>query len=366
MNWQGHYLNGKSADRQQVTVGVTATGLEIVTNDAVLRRWPFGEIRQTQGRYAGEPVRLERGGVASEVLIINNPHFLTTVRESAGDYRKRFHDPSRRRLRPALTLAAGLAAVGLAAGLYLWGIPALALVATPLVPATWEARLGDEILKNFVKPGDRCADPERQQILDGIVARLAADGAAGPYQLRLTVVDWAQVNAFALPGGHIVLLRGLLDRTESPEMLAGVLAHEIQHIVRRHTTRALIQHASTGLMVAAVAGDVSGLVAFALEGARVVGALNYSRYAEEEADAEGMRMLIRAQIDPAGMIAFFDRVVRKKDAEEQEGGVWRYLTTHPSTTQRVTNLKMLAVNAPIGPPLLAGRDWKDVRRVCGG
>jgi predicted Zn-dependent protease len=66
------------------------------------------------------------------------------------------------------------------------------------------------------------------------------------------------------------------------------------------------------------------------------------------------------------MIAFFDRVVRKKDAEEQEGGVWRYLTTHPSNTQRVTNLKMLAVNAPIGPPLLAGRDWKDVKRVCGG
>ena len=366
MNWQGHYLNGKSADRQPVTVGVTATGLEIVTIDAVLRRWPFAEIRQTQGRYTGEPVRLERGGAAAEVLIINNPHFLTTVRDSAGDYRRRFHDPSvavsalRSRWPQAWPRWAWRA------GLYLWGIPALALVATPLVPASWEARLGDEILKNFVKPEDRCADPERQQILEGIVARLAADGAAEPYQLRLTVVDWAQVNAFALPGGHIVLLRGLLDRTESPEMLAGVLAHEIQHILRRHTTRALIQHASTGLMVAAVAGDVSGLVAFALEGARVVGALNYTRNAEEEADAEGMRMLIRAQIDPAGMIGFFDRVVRKKDAEETEGGVLRYLTTHPSNTQRVTNLKMLAVNAPIGPPLLAGRDWKDVKRICGG
>jgi predicted Zn-dependent protease len=162
-----------------------------------------------------------------------------------------------------------------------------------------------------------------------------------------------------------VLLRGLLDRTESPEMLAGVLAHEIQHIVRRHTTRALIQHASTGLMVAAVAGDVSGLVAFALEGARVVGALNYTRHAEEEADTEGMRMLIRAQINPAGMIGFFDRVARTKDAGETEG-IWRYLTTHPSSTQRVANLKMLAVNAPIGPPLLAGRDWKDVKRICGG
>jgi predicted Zn-dependent protease len=365
MNWKGHYLNGRSAQRHPVTVGVTATGLDILTNDAVLRRWTFAEIRQTQGRYAGEPVRLERGGAGAEVLIIDNPHFLSSVRESAGDYRRRFHDPTRRRLRPALTLAAGLAAVGLAAGLYLWGIPALALVTTPLVPASWEARLGDEMMAHFVKPEERCADPDRLPILEGIMARLAADGAAEPYQLRLTVVDWPEVNAFALPGGQIVVLRGLLDRTDSPEMLAGVLAHEIQHVVKRHTTRALIQHASTGVMVAAVAGDISGLAAFALEGARVVGALNYSRYAEEEADTEGMRMLIRAQIDPSGMIAFFDRATRKKDANEPEG-IWRFLTTHPSNTQRVANLKILAVNAPTGPPLLAGRDWKDVKRVCAG
>src|SRR5262245_15591510 len=365
MNWKGHYLNGRSADRHPVTVGVTPTGLDILTHDAVLRRWPFAEIRQTQGRYTGEPVRLERGGAGAEVLIVDNPHFLTSVRELAGEYRRRFHDPSRRRLRPAATLAAGLAAVGLAAAFYLWGIPALALVATPLVPASWEARLGDEMMTHFVKTEERCSDPDRMPILEGIVARLTPDGAAEPYQLRLTVVDWPDVNAFALPGGQIVLLRGLLDRTDSPEMLAGVLAHEIQHIVRRHTTRALIQHASTGVMVAAVAGDVSGLVAFALEGARVVGALNYSRAAEEEADTEGMRMLLRAQIDPAGMIAFFDRAARKKDAKEPEG-VWRYLTTHPSNAQRITNLKMLAVNAPTGPPLLTGRDWKDVKRVCGG
>jgi hypothetical protein len=216
MNWNGHYLDGRSAHRQPVSVGMTAGGLEIVTHDAVLRRWPYAEIRQTQGRYAGEPVRLERGGAPAEVLIVSNPHFLATLRESAGDYSSRFHDPHRRGRRRLLTLGAGVAAVGLAAGLYLWGIPALALVATPLVPPAWEARLGDEIYTRLVSSEDRCADPERQRLIETILARLTGNGGAGPYHLRLTVVDWPQVNAFALPGGHILLLRGLLDSTDSP------------------------------------------------------------------------------------------------------------------------------------------------------
>jgi predicted Zn-dependent protease len=269
-------------------------------------------------------------------------------------------------LRAPLTLGAGLAAVGLALGLYVWGIPTLAAATAHLVPTAWETRLGDEIYRRLVRPEDRCGDPERQRAIDAIVARLTEAGGTGAYRLQVTVVDWPQFNALALPGGQIVVMRGLLDRTDSAEMLAGVLAHEAQHILRRHTTRAVIQHASTALMVAAIAGDVSGLAAFALEGARAVAALSYSRQAEAEADAEGLRMLLRARIDPTPMIAFFDRVVREEDLEEPNEGLRRYLTTHPANRERVARLRSLAAGAPAGARLLAGADWAEIKRICGG
>ncbi|MGH7310859.1 MAG: M48 family metallopeptidase [Candidatus Rokuibacteriota bacterium] len=363
MSWRGHYLDGRRADRRAATVWVSRLGLHITTDDGATHHWPFAEVRQTQGAYAGEPVRLERGGDVAESLIVEDLALLTALRAVAPTGR-RFHDPRRRRRRGVLTLGAGLAAGSLAVALYWWGIPVMAGAATHLVPVAWEMRVGDEVFARVARPESRCVDPARQRMIDGIVARLTAARGTEPYRVRVTVVDWAEVNALALPGGNIVILRGLLDRTDTPEMLAGVLAHEVQHVLKRHTTRAIIQHASTGLLVAAVAGDVSGAVTFALEGARLVAALGYSRRAEEEADIEGLQMLLEAGIDPAGMVAFFERVLGRES--EPEGG-WRYLSTHPTTRGRVERLKGLGANgAPSTRPLLADHDWAEVKRICAG
>lgn len=366
MSWHGHYLDGQSAQRRRATIHVGATGLEIITEDGVARRWPLSQIRQTQGVYAGEPVRLERGGAVPEVLIVPDVAFLTALRAAGPRGRGRFHNPRWRRLRLPLTLAAGLAAIGLVVVFHRWIIPAGAGVATQFVPVAWEVRLGDEVFTRLASSEQRCQNADRQAAIDTILTRLTDAAGVSPYRMRVAVVDWPDVNALALPGGQIVVLRGLLDVTDSPEMLAGVLAHEVQHVLKRHTTRAIIQHASTGLMVGAVAGDVSGIVTFALEGARLVGTLNYSRRAEEEADAEGMRLLLRARVDPAGMIAFFDRVLRPIERGDP-AGMWRYLSTHPPSRERVEALRALARTA-IQPSvkLLPDRDWKDVKRICAG
>jgi predicted Zn-dependent protease len=363
MSWRGHYLDGRRADRRAATVCVGRLGLDITTDDGPTYHWPFAEIRQTQGAYAGEPIRLERGGEAAESLIIEDLALLTALR-AAAPAGHRFHDPRQRRRRGVLTLIAGVAAVGLAGALYQWGIPLIAGGATHLVPVAWEMRVGEEVFARMARPESRCVHPERQQMLDSIVTRLTAAQDTAPYRVRVTVVDWAEVNALALPGGNIVVLRGLLDRTDTPEMLAGVLAHEVRHVLKRHTTRAIIQHASTGLMVAAVAGDLSGAVTFALEGARVVAALGYSRRAEEEADVGGLQMLLEAGIDPAGMVAFFERVLARDN--EPQGG-WQYLSTHPSTRGRVERLKELLTSAPTPTrQLLSDQDWADLKRICAG
>jgi predicted Zn-dependent protease len=364
MSWAGHYLDGRSAGRRAARVRVTATVLEIVTDDGVTRRWPLAEVRQTQGSYPGEPVRLERGGALPETLIVEDVAVLAAVRSARGARRSRFHDPRRRAFRLPLTLGAAAAAVGLTGAFYAWGIPATASLATRLVPVAWEVRLGDAVYARLVRPEDRCQDAERQRAVDAVLARLTEHSETGTYHLQVTIVDRPDVNAFALPGGHIIVLRGLLERTDTPEMLAGVLAHEAQHVLRRHTTRTIIQHASTGLLVAAIAGDVTGLVAFALEGARVVGTLNYTRRAEEEADAQGLRMLLEAGIDPSGMVAFYDRVLADVDGNDR-GGVARYLSTHPASRERADALRReAAARVTRTRRLLPDYDWKEVKRIC--
>jgi predicted Zn-dependent protease len=170
------------------------------------------------------------------------------------------------------------------------------------------------------------------------------------------------VNAFAAPGGHIVVFQGLIEESGSADELAGVLAHELQHVLKRHSTRMLVQHASTGLIISALTGDVSGAIAFGLEAARTLGALSYSRAMEEEADAEGLKMMTATGFDPDGMIAFFD-TMQKRSGEIPQ--FLTYLSTHPSTEERIERLRRLAAESrPFKIEPLPKHNWNDIKKRC--
>jgi len=365
LDWEAAYLDGRTAARRPATVHITRTGVDVALRESGTRFfWPFREIRQTQGTYAGEQVRLERGGELAEALLIGDIGFLSAAR-AASPEAAHLHDPARRRLRVGLTFGALLAAIALALGIYYVAIPAFARVAAARVPVAWEEKLGAAIVEHFAPASRRCEDPARQARIDGIVSQLTAKAQPQPYTFRITVVNSGIVNAVAAPGGHIIVFRGLLERTDNAEELAGVLAHEIEHVLHRHITRAIFQQASTGVLMAALVGDVSGVVAYGLEGARTLGELQMSRAAESEADREGMRLLQEAGIDPAGMITFFEKL-SKYERERGDDALTRYLRSHPTTAERIATLRALAAAAPAPERrLLAGDDWNDVKSLCG-
>lgn len=360
--WHGSYLDGRTAARHRATIRLMPDALEITTDPGATLRWPYGEIRQTQGFYAGEQVRLERGAEVPEALLVGDVGFLTALRRVAPTLAGHFHDPRRRRLRVQLTLLAAVAVVGITAALYLWGIPGLAGLVAARVPVSWEERLGQGVVEHLAPPEKRCTDPTRGRVIGDIIATLTAPLSRPPYTFRVMVVNNSTVNAFAAPGGYVVIFRGLLERTRSAEELAGVLVHELQHVLQRHATRALLQHASTGLLLGAMAGDASGAMTYGLESARTLGALRYSRRHEEEADVEGMRMLLAAGVDPAGMLTFFE-VLQKQGGEAP--GVLAYLSTHPSTAGRIERLKALVAQSPgQRVKLLPDYDWRDITKIC--
>jgi len=363
--WEGHYLDGRSATRQRATIRVMRTGLEATVEGGGTLFWPYREVRQTQGFYAGEQVRLERGGELPEALLVADPAFLVDLRRAAPELGGRFHDPAGRRLRVELTLLAGLAVVAITGALYLWGIPAFAGWVAGRVPVAWEERLGEAVVAELAPPAKRCEDSERARVIGEIAAALTRPMPDFPYRVRVLVVDEPAVNAFALPGGYVVVLRGLIEHTHSAEELAGVLAHELQHVRGRHPTRTLLQHASTALLVAAVTGDVSGALAYGAEGARVLALLRYSRVLEEEADREGTRMLVAAGIDPRGLVGFFESLQKE---EGDVPAVLQYLSTHPAPKERIARLRALVARsgAPPAPRLLPDYDWRDLARICPG
>lgn len=360
--WTGHFLDGRHASRHSVAIQPRRDALHLRIADGRTLIWPYAHIRQAQGFYAGEHVRLELGEDSTEAVVVADHGFLIALHGLAPDLTSHLHDPSRRHARIRLTVVAAVSAIGIVAVLYLWGIPGLARILTPYVPVSWEQRLGRAAVESLAPEKMRCTDPSRYQAILDITAMLTSTLPNTPYQFQVFVVDIPIVNAFAAPGGYIVVLRGLLEKTQSPEQLAGVLAHEIQHIVKRHTTRALIEHTSTGLLLAAVSGDFTGAMTYGVEAARSLGMLRYSRAHEEEADREGMRMLLAAGINPAGMIEFFDIMNRQAPAMP---GLLEYISSHPSEENRIAYLQQLAGQTqPAQIKLLPQIDWREIKSIC--
>jgi Zn-dependent protease with chaperone function len=362
--WQGQYLDGKTSSPREVEIRPLKDGLRIEQGrDTWI--WPYSEIRQVQGHYAGEPVRLERGEGITEALTIPDTDFLITLRAKARGQAGRFHNPGFRRTRFWLTVSAGLATLVVSFVTYRWGIPAMAERVAARVPVSWEEGLGESTLNQMAPPKTRLHNPALDRAILKILVKLVGTLPQCSYRFQVIVSNLPIVNAFALPGGNILVYRGLLEQTSSPEELAGVLAHEMQHVLKRHTTRRLIQESSTGLLISALSGDFTGSMAFGLKSASSLALMKYDRDEEAEADRDGMKMILAAGIEPQGMIAFFEKLKEKEKLPEY----LKYVSDHPATGDRIEKLKEL-VSSQASPRLIPEKllpetDWPGLVKGLG-
>jgi beta-barrel assembly-enhancing protease len=150
----------------------------------------------------------------------------------------------------------------------------------------------------------------------------------------LHVLRDATPNAFAIPGGHMALHTGLLEMAKTPEQVAGVIAHEISHVTQRHSLRNMMQSAGLSMVFGVLLGspDLASLAGMAEE----LQALSYSRDMEREADDVGWNYLLKAEINPRGMVEFFELLAKE---EGVSGNMPALLSTHPATAERIANLQ---------------------------
>ena len=238
--------------------------------------------------------------------------------------------------------------------LYRFALPAIGSAVAMMIPVTWEDALGREMVQRFAPPDKRCADANLQSAVDHIV-RLLSGPTSSRYQYQLYVMPNEQVNAFAAPGGHIVVFTGLIKRTKTPEELAGVIAHEMEHAENRHGTRAIFRSLSFWALVSLVTGDANATI---VQLAGTLVQLRYSRDDEAEADRGAMERMQQARLDPDGMIRAF-RMLEREAADLPRG--LQYLSTHPQLADRIRAVERLGRSSTaVREPLLQDRAWPPV------
>ena len=250
--------------------------------------------------------------------------------------------------------------VVLATVLGLWsGADLLVELAVSRIPVEWEQKLGESAYRDFLTHQEVMKDGSAVTALGEMTQRLTEQIPNNPYKFEVAVVKSDVVNAFALPGGYVVVFTGLMKKAESGEEVAGVLSHELNHVLQRHGLERIVKSLGLLTVVAIVLGDQQGLVGMMKQLGVELLTLKFGREQETEADLTGLQLLQRAKIDPSGMIRFFERL------SEKDEGRMEWLSTHPMSTARAERLKAEFAALPKKSPEPFTFDWKQVRASLG-
>jgi predicted Zn-dependent protease len=149
-------------------------------------------------------------------------------------------------------------------------------------------------------------------------------------------------NAFALPGGGIVVYDAILNNMNSSEQLAALLAHEYAHVELKHATRNLFRTLSGYLFLSVIFGDMSGVGGVLIENAHQLRNLGYSRELETEADNQGLKVLKQNNINYMGMVDLFELLKKESNAVQ----VNELISTHPDLDNRIKNVQDYASQHP--------------------
>ena len=358
------YFDGTCSARNDVVVETTAAGLQIFSSDRhLLDEWLYAELRR-QAAPDGV-LRLGRHGETMLARLEIRDSALASAIEDRAVTLDRGGAAERRLRRKVVILS--LAAVVSLIFTAIIGVPVLATRVTPLVPIAVEQKLGDAV-DNQIR-----ATLDTKHLGAGFVCDTGANGAAGraaldklvgrlkaaaalPYPVRVDVVRRPDFNAFALPGGHIYAFQGLIDRAQSPDEVAGVLAHEIGHVAHRDGTRTVLQAAGLSFLFGMMLGDFVGGGAVVIAAKTVVRS-SYSRRVEMSADLYSVGLMRKVGGDPRALATILTRVTTDKDE-----GI-KILADHPDTKDRVVAINAISPKGA-ATPLLGAADWAALRQIC--
>jgi predicted Zn-dependent protease len=367
--YRGRLGDGRTAAAVDVAVRCGEAGLEIrpVAADRPPLLWRYGELRSGVPLRAGAPdTLLSHEPDGSHTVFVADPAFVRSLAARA-----RHLAPRYQRL-AGLRIGAAFVALVAAVTATIWSLDLRPLQSTArLLPQSVRELMGRNVVASLTGSMRVCETEAGRAALDRLTQRLVAVAADNPMPVRVTMINWPLPNAFAAPGGQLVLTRGLVQSATTADEVAGVLAHELGHAVELHPEVGIVRH---------VAFNLAANVVFAGSGTGnnigvMLMTLRYSRDNEREADTHAVRILKGAGISPRGFGDFFERIdnlygekalqrmtPEQRKAQESFERALTVLSTHPATRER---LAMVRAQPPYAAtPALTDADWRALRQMC--
>ncbi len=357
------------ATGQPCSVGISTSGLTVrydeSASEAAELTVPFSALSVSVGGLNHDQLVVKwKAGMQTYTLYLKDPDLIRSFRASTPPELTRDLEKTaakvrqvRSRQRTVWSIVLG-AVAGLA--LFLWlGSDLLVEFAVDRIPVEWEQKLGESAYRDFVMQQTVLKEGPAVAAVNEITQRLTEQIPHNPYKFEISVVKSEIVNAFALPGGYIVVFTGLVQKAESGEEVAGVLSHELNHVLQRHSLNRIVKQIGLMAIVTIILGDQQGLIGLMKQVGVELLTLKFGRAQETEADVTGLRLLHRARIDPSGMITFFQRLSEKEDGRVE------WLSTHPMSAGRAALLKIEMTALPKNTPEPFTFQWKTVQESLG-
>lgn len=329
------YFDGRSSQLHEGRLILLANHWEIILADegGVYNKltWDLDKIKQTE--FVGGTNIFKYGDFPQQTLECNDANLKPTLRAKYPQS-KFFHSASSWALSASLAsiaiIALGILLLGFA--FYKYAIPPIAEAFAEQVPMEYEQQWGETMLKNMIDPENKSGDfnftkNEKLTILTNEFAKKIDFDS--PYKLNISVVKSDQVNAFALPGGNVVIFDALIKKMKTKEQLVALLGHEVAHINRKHTLKNIFRSLSGYLFISLITSDINGITTVLFENANSIYNLGYSRKLEAEADTYSIKTLQKNQLDPQGLFDLFGILESAAKLEPYE-----ILSSHPLTKDR--------------------------------
>ena len=332
--------------------------------------WPLVDLRKLLDQARTDQIVLTlRADVAVDSalieharLTVDDPDLIVRIETLCPDLMKRdMPDGSMRKILTRIGMAVGAVVL-----MIFVILPAMSNTLAYVIPIKREVAYGKVVVRQMERffggstAGDLvCSSPDGDAALAKMIARLT-DTTPTDYELNVAVMRHEMVNAFAAPGGQVVLVEGLIKQAKSPDEVAAVLGHEIGHVEARDATRGALRAAGSAGLLSMVFGDFAGGTAAVVIAEYTLNA-SYTREAEAEADTYARSMLNAANVSTAGMSDFFGSL---GDLESQMPDLPIYLSSHPDTDDRAQRAAEFAQTQGVTTPILDELEWAALQAIC--
>jgi beta-barrel assembly-enhancing protease len=361
------YFDGESARDRAVVLRRVGDMLEFSGPDATLTQWTIKGLHPIDTPAEGQPFRLSHDEKPGARLVLRDQAFIDELL-AANHFLKGGYGWNH--IRQVLGWTAGGIAVLAALG-YLT-LSFLPQQVAKIMPESWRTRMGEQIISDLVSGARRCDAKPGLEATSAMVQALA-EGQPDIPSISVEVYDIPIMNAFAVPGGRIIITRELLRAADNADEVTGVLAHEIGHVNYRHPEAQLVRIAGLQVLVSTMTGSNGGN--WSSNAAGLAALLEYSREAETEADAYARDTLVKSRIDPIGFKTFFEKILKMEkgdtpstDSKNSDNSVFTKLgkafSTHPGTEDRIKLIKPLPDGVtPVR--IMTDQQFQDLKTICG-